>query len=354
MNYYEILGVDKNATMDEIKKSYRKLALKYHPDTNKNNKEAEDKFKQINEANSVLSDLKKRQHYDQYGTVSGMNNENEDFINMSDYINRNFRKNSVRPEKGDDQQVFVNLSLEEAFSGCTKNIKFSIDTLCKKCSGSGVKDKNKLKECKNCSGVGYSKVSKRMGNAIFTQTAECPICAGSGKINVQDNKCNDCNDGFISLNKELDVKIPLGISTGQTLRIQGASSEGKNSGPSGDLFVTVELDNHNIYQRNEDDLYIEYKISYYDSIAGKDIKIPSLNNKLIDVKIPPLTQSGTVILKGGDGFPIMGTFRKGNLHILINVETPKTLTEEQISKLKDIGIPESKNEDINNYMEKIK
>ena len=354
MDYYEVLGIDKSATIEEVRKKYRSLAMKYHPDVN-SSKEAEEQFKAINEANSILSDPEKRKYYDENGSMDGIGQDSG--FDAEDLMNRfrtmrgfaNGMNRGDRATKGEDQQVIVEITLEESYTGISKTVDVETSNECDSCNGSGMIDKSKVKNCKLCHGRGYRMNTVKRGNSVFTQVAECSC--SSGKTVDKDNVCEKCNgECLIKSNKNIEVKIPKGIHHHQVMKIANEGLSGLNSGPKGDVYVGIEILDHKLYKRDGDDLHLNYNISYIDCIVGKKISIPRLDKKEIEVTIPPLFKSGNTLYLANQGFPVLGSFRYGGLHIIVNIETPK-LTQDQIESLSKIGIPEAKNDNIEQYKE---
>lgn len=348
-DYYEVLGLSKGASADDIKKAYRSLAKKYHPDMNPGDKEAEAKFKEVNEAYAVLSDDEKRQKYDQFGHAAfdpasggsgfggfGGFDGGFDFSDLfSSFFGGGRSSQSARnsPQRGEDIATRVTISFEEAAFGCRKEINFARVEGCKECSSTGAEKGTKPETCQNCKGRGHVTVQQQ---TIFgyTQTQKtCSSCRGTGKIIK--TPCRNCNGkGFIKLNKKLEVNIPTGIDTYQNIVLRGQGSAGRNGGPSGDLIIEVRVKNHDFFTREGNDLYCEVPISFTEAALGAEIKIPTLNGHE-KISIPEGTQSGkSFTLKGKGIVDINNPKRQGNIIVTVNVETPKNLTGEQKKILK--------------------
>ena len=348
-DYYEVLGLSKGASADDIKKAYRSLAKKYHPDMNPGDKEAEAKFKEVNEAYAVLSDDEKRQKYDQFGHAAfdpasggsgfggfGGFDGGFDFSDLfSSFFGGSRSSQSARnaPQRGEDIATRVTISFEEAAFGCRKEINFARVEGCKECSSTGAEKGTKPETCQNCKGRGHVTVQQQ---TIFgyTQTQKtCSSCRGTGKIIK--TPCRNCNGkGFIKLNKKLEVNIPAGIDTYQNIVLRGQGSAGRNGGPSGDLIIEVRVKNHDFFTREGNDLYCEVPISFTEAALGAEIKIPTLNGHE-KISIPEGTQSGkSFTLKGKGIVDINNPKRQGNIIVTVNVETPKNLTGEQKKILK--------------------
>ena len=348
-DYYEVLGLSKGASADDIKKAYRSLAKKYHPDMNPGDKEAEAKFKEVNEAYAVLSDDEKRQKYDQFGHAAfdpasggsgfggfGGFDGGFDFSDLfSSFFGGSRSSQSARnaPQRGEDIATSVTISFEEAAFGCRKEINFARVEGCKECSSTGAEKGTKPETCQNCKGRGHVTVQQQ---TIFgyTQTQKtCSSCRGTGKIIK--TPCRNCNGkGFIKLNKKLEVNIPAGIDTYQNIVLRGQGSAGRNGGPSGDLIIEVRVKNHDFFTREGNDLYCEVPISFTEAALGAEIKIPTLNGHE-KISIPEGTQSGkSFTLKGKGIVDINNPKRQGNIIVTVNVETPRNLSGEQKKILK--------------------
>jgi len=335
---YELLGVSRDATEDEIKKAFRQQARKYHPD----NKEtgSEELFKEINQAYEILSDLEKRNIYDQYG-LSGLHSAygsgpeagNFGFGDLSDIFSQFFgearvHRSSVGPERGMDLRYDLDIDFLEAINGCTKQITVQSHEDCKLCKGSGAKPGSKLKPCRSCNGLGEV---RRVTESFFghvTQIATCPSCQGSGKIVEQ--ACTECNGkGQGLVKKTIDVKVPCGIDDGARLRWGGKGEAGKKGGPPGDLYVIIQIKEHEIFTRDEQNIIIEQRVSFAQAALGGNIKVPSIEGEKT-LNIPPGVQSGTVLKILGLGVPKLNNpARKGDELIQITVETPNKLSPEE-------------------------
>ena len=346
-DYYEVLGVSKEANEDEIKKAYRSLAKKYHPDMNPGDKEAEVKFKEVNEAYAVLSDSEKRQKYDRFGHAAfdpsagggggsgfgGFGGFGADF-DFGDIFSSFFNGGSTRsqrsnaPREGDDIAAKVTISFEEAAFGCKKEITFARIESCGECSGSGAAKGSSAESCATCRGTGRVTVQQQTMLGYMQTQRACSACGGKGKIIK--NPCSNCNGkGRIRINKKLEVNIPAGIDNMQNIILRGQGSAGFNGGPSGDLIIEVRVKPDKMFAREGNNLYCEVPISFTEATLGAEIEIPVLGGKTEKVKIPEGTQSGTPITLRGKGIPHVNTGRKGDLVITVNIETPKGLNKEQ-------------------------
>ena len=343
-DYYEVLGLSKGATPDEIKKAYRTLAKKYHPDMNPGDKEAEAKFKEVNEAYAVLSDEEQRQKYDQFGHAAfdptsgggyGGFGGFEGGFDFSDLFSsffgggRTTQNSRNAPQRGDDIATRIQISFEEAAFGCRKEVTFARIESCTDCGGSGAEKGTKPESCSICRGRGYMTVQQQ---TIFgyTQTQKpCSNCRGTGKI--VKTPCSNCNGkGLIRLNKKLEVNIPAGIDSMQNIVLRGQGSAGRNGGPNGDLIIEVRVKSHSFFTREGMDLYCEVPISFTEAALGAEIKIPLLGDTEDKITVPEGTQSGkSFTLKGKGIVDINNPKRHGNVIVTVNVETPRNLTKEQ-------------------------
>ncbi len=341
-DYYEVLGIQKSASQDEIKKAYRSLAKKYHPDMNPGDKEAEAKFKEVNEAYAILSDDDKRAKYDQFGHAafdpasggSGFGGFDGGF-DFSDLFSsffgggRSSSANKNSPKRGDDILTRVTIDFEEAAFGCKKEITFARVEGCPDCATTGAAKGTKPETCSNCKGKGYITVQQQTFLGYTQSQKSCPSCRGTGKI--VKTPCSNCNGkGFIKVNKRLDVNIPAGIDSMQNFVLRGQGSAGKNGGPNGDLLIEVRVRPHGFFTREGNDLYCEVPISFAEAALGAEIKIPLLGKKTEKLVIPEGTQSGKSFTIKGKGIQdVHNPKRQGNVIVTVNVETPKNLSNEQ-------------------------
>lgn len=349
-DYYELLGINKNATEAEIKAAYRKAALQYHPDRNPGNKQAEEKFKEINEAYEILSDKQKRQAYDQYGHA-GVNGQygggagaggfhqgfegfdfnfgGGDFSDMFGDIfgNRRSSRTSRGPKKGQDLEYHMRVNLSEVAFGAEKEIKVEHTEKCDKCNGTGAKTGTKVDKCPQCGGTGQVRFSR----GFFMSVQTCPNCNGTGEI-IKDH-CDNCHGrGIIRKIKTLNIKIPAGVDTGSTLRLLEEGNAGEKGGPNGDLFIVLEVLNDTKFQRQRENLYYDQEISFASAALGTEIEVSTIDGKAT-MKIPEGTQTGTIFRLREKGLPILGTKRRGDLLVKIKVSVPKKFTKEQKAKL---------------------
>ena len=342
-DYYETLGVQKGADKAEIKKAYRKLAMKFHPDRNPDNKEAEAKFKEASEAADVLLNEEKRQRYDQFGHagVDGQGGGGGfggggfgDFGDLGDIFGDIFgggggfggggRRRSRRSGRpGNDLQMVVDVTFEEAAFGCEKTISIAKLSECDSCHGAGGKDGAKPVTCGTCHGHG--EVRRQQG--FFTVASTCPTCHGSGQ-QISD-PCNSCNgDGRKKKKTDLEVKVPGGIDHGQRLKLSGEGDAGAQGGMSGDLYVVIQIKEHEIFERDEYDVHCEIPISFSQAALGAEIEIPTLEGR-VEVKIPAGTQAGKRMRLKGKGIQRLGGYGDGDQILTVHVETPAKLSGEQ-------------------------
>jgi len=331
-DYYEVLGVKRGASDDELKKSFRRLAMKYHPDRNPD-ASAQDQFKEAKEAYEILSDPKKRALYDQHGHAAfesgmgqGAGGFHGDFGDVfGDIFGDIFGMGGAgrgRPRRGSDLRYGLELDLEEAVFGVEKHIDIPTLIECETCHGSGSKD-GKVDTCSTCRGQGQV----RMQNGIFSIQQACPHCGGKGKVTA--NPCADCRgEGRVRHQRTLAVKIPAGVDTGDRVRLAGQGEAGPAGAPSGDLYVEVHVREHDIFKREGDDLYCEAPIRFTQAALGTDLKVPTLSGEAI-VKIPAETQTGQVFRLRGKGVKSVRSGRVGDLLCRVVVETPVKLTRRQ-------------------------
>ena len=358
-DYYDVLGVSKTATEDEIKKAYRSLAKKYHPDLNPNNKEAEEKFKEVNEAYETLSDQTKRSNYDQFGHAGaqGFNGFNgaggfsgSGFGGFEDIFSSFFGggrtsnvRNSNRPRQGDDLEQSITIEFQESIDGCKKQIKITVDDECSACGGTGAFSKNDIHVCDRCHGSGSVVVEQ---NSIFgrvqTQTT-CPKCGGRGQDITK--KCEKCNGkGRVRKSKDITVTIPAGIADGMSMRLEGKGQAGYNGGPNGDLYVNVRVKPHKDFKRDGDDIYLEVPISFTQAALGDSIDIPTVYGN-VTLKIPAGTQSHTKFRLKGKGAKNVRGGGYGDQYVTVIVEVPTNLNSEEKYLIEKLGKLEGKKGD---------
>lgn len=343
-DYYEVLGIDKNASADDIKKAYRKLAKQYHPDLNKDNPEAAEKFKEVGEAYSVLSDPDKKSRYDQFGHAGidgsagggGFSGGFGDF-DMGDlgdifgsFFGGGFGSGSRRqnaPQKGRDIRVQTELTFEEAAFGCTKEVRVSRLDNCSACGGTGAKTGTQPVTCSRCGGRGQVRMAQNTPFGQIQTTTTCPDCRGKGKIIKE--KCAACQGtGKMRKTDTIPFNIPKGVDDGQSVRIRSKGDAGENGGPNGDLYVVIKIKPHSIFKREDYDVYIDVPISFVQATLGCDLEIPTLDGKKTQ-SIPEGTQSGTRFKMKGIGIYNHRTNSRGDMYVTVNVEIPKNLTQKQ-------------------------
>jgi len=352
-DYYETLGINRNASKDEIKGAYRKLAMKYHPDRNPNDKNAETKFKNATEAYQILSDPNKKNNYDQFGhsAFENMNGGQGDFGgfdsgSFSDIFDdffgdfmgsgrgRTSGRKRARGQRGSDLKINLAISLEEAYQGKKTTFNINSTDKCETCGGSGAKPGSNPKICPTCGGAG--RVRSQQG--FFTVQQTCPDCRGEGEI--VGSPCKDCNGfGTQKKKKTLSIQIPKGVDDGTRIRLSGKGEAGSKGGADGDLYVYIQVKTHDLFEREEENLYYELPISLANASLGTSIEVPNIDGSKSKVKIPAGTQSGKQLRLRDKGMPILRSGGYGDLYLQVKVETPVSLNKEQkelLEKFKDL------------------
>jgi molecular chaperone DnaJ len=349
-DYYEVLGVDKSASADDIKRAYRKLAGKYHPDRNPGDKSAEEKFKEIGEAYEVLSDGDKRARYDQFGFqgvdpnfgggqgfdgFGGFGGFGDFGDIFSDFFGGG-RRSSTRngPMRGENVGTRIEVTFEEAAFGAEKEVSVQRIENCSACSGTGSAD-GATETCSACRGTGQVRTTQNIMGMAIQSTTTCPQCSGRGKIIK--NPCNTCRGkGKVRRTHKLKVNIPSGVDHGQSVRVRGEGCVGANGGPSGDLLVEIAIKRHPIFKREGTEVYCEVPITFTQAALGAEIEIPTLDGK-VKYEIPEGTQTGKEFVLVGKGVPrVNDPRRRGNHHFFVVVETPTKLTKEQKELLRQL------------------
>ena len=353
-DYYEVLGVSRSASEDEIKKAYRKLAKKYHPDLNPGNAEAEQKFKEVNEAYEVLSDSNKKARYDQFGFAGVDPNYGAgagggggfggftdfDFGDLGDIFGSFFgggfggstRSSRNGPQRGESIRVGVTVSFEEAAFGCEKEVTVDRVDQCPTCKGSGCEPGTTPEVCTQCGGSGQVQQRRQTPMGVFATTTTCPKCGGRGKI--IHSPCKDCNGtGQQRKRKTIQVNIPAGIDNGQTISLRGQGNAGKNGGPAGDLLITVTVRPHQLFRREGNDVLCEAPITFTQAVLGGEMEIPTIDGK-VKYDIPEGTQTGTTFRLRGKGIPNLNGRGRGDQYVTVYIETPRNLNREQKEALK--------------------
>ncbi len=348
-DYYEVLGVSKGASEDEIKRAYKKLARKYHPDMNPGDKEAEEKFKEVNEANEVLSDPDKKARYDQfgfagvdpnYGAGGGYGAGGFDFGDLGDIFGSFFgggfggggqrRRNG--PQRGESIRMSVSVDFTEAAFGCEKEVTVERSEQCPTCKGNGCAPGTTPEVCPDCHGSGAVTQSQRTPFGVMQTQAVCGKCRGTGKIIHQ--PCPDCHgSGRARKRKTVKVNIPAGIDNGQTISLRGQGHAGKNGGPNGDLLITVMVKPHDIFRREGTSVFCEAPITFTQAVLGAEMEIPTIDGK-VKYTIPEGTQTGTVFRLRGKGIPVLNGHGRGDQYVTVTIETPRGLNREQKDALK--------------------
>ena len=354
-DYYEVLGVSKDASADDIKKAYRKMAMKYHPDRNPGDKEAEEKFKEVGEAYEVLSDADKKARYDQYGFAGVDPNFGAgaggyggagfggfgDFSDLGDIFGDFFGGGRSRgsqqnaPRRGENVMSRLELTFEEAAFGCEKEVATPRIGNCPNCSGSGSAD-GVIETCSQCRGTGQVRTVQNFMGMQMQSTTTCPACNGRGKIIK--TPCSTCKGkGKVRRTNRVKVKIPAGVDAGQSVRVRGEGGVGSNGGPNGDLLVEIYIKRHPIFTRQDTDVLCEVPISFTQAALGATIQVPTLDG-MVDYEIPEGTQTGREFILREKGIPEVGNSRRrGNHRFTVVVETPTRLTKEQKELLRQLG-----------------
>jgi molecular chaperone DnaJ len=341
-DYYEVLGVDKGATEKELKKAYRRVAMKFHPDRNPDDKSAEDKFKEANEAYEILSDPQKRAAYDQYGHAgvdgqaggfgggAGAGSFSDIFGDVFGDIFGGGGGRSRGPQRGSDLRYNLEVDLEEAVKGCTTKIRVPTLVSCEPCGGSGAKKGSSPVTCTTCGGVGQV----RMQQGFFSVQQTCPNCRGKGKM-ISDPCVNCRGQGLVEETKTLSVKVPPGVDTGDRIRLSGEGEASPDGGPSGDLYVQIAVRQHPIFERDGKHLYCEVPISIVDAALGGELEVPTLDGR-VKLKIPAETQTGKLFRLRGKGVAPVRGGSTGDLLCKVVVETPVNLTKRQKELLEEL------------------
>lgn len=340
-DYYDVLGVGKNVSQDEIKKAYRKLARKYHPDLNPKDKGAEQKFKEVNEAYEVLGDEKKRSEYDQFGRTpfeggqgfdyrAYTSGDRFDFGGFGDVFSDLFGGGGAASEdnsRGSDLIMGLELTLEEAFSGTTKSVSFNRDIKCAVCGGTGAES---YRQCDRCKGTGKVTASSR---GFFKMAQVCPVCGGTGKITTR--ACKACaGRGKIMHTETIKVKIPAGADTGSRVRVKGMGSPGRGGGQEGDLQIEITVREDPFFKRKGEDIYVEIPVTFGEAVLGSKIDVPTIDGMTV-MKLPPATQGGQKFKLTGKGFPSKSG-RRGDQFVTIKIAVPKHVSETGRAAIQEI------------------
>ncbi|MBS4209059.1 molecular chaperone DnaJ [Bacillus sp. FJAT-50079] len=365
-DYYEVLGIEKNASQDEIRKAYRRLSKKYHPDLNKE-ADAEDKFKEVTEAYEVLSDEQKRAQYDQFGHAGpqgfggGGGFGGSDFGGFggfedifSTFFGGGGRRDPNAPRQGSDLQYTMTITFEEAAFGKETIIEIPREETCSTCHGNGAKPGTKPETCSHCHGSGEVSVEQNTPFGRMVNRRACQHCQGTGKFIKE--KCHTCGgDGRVQKRKKLNVKIPKGVDDGQQMRMSGQGEAGINGGPPGDLYVVFHVKPHEYFERDGDDIYFEMPITFVQAALGDEIEVPTLHGN-VKLKVPAGTQTGTRFRLRGKGVHNVRGHGIGDQHVLVKIITPTKLTEQQKEALRHFADVSGQTPDEHNesFFEKVK
>ena len=353
-DYYEVLGLQKGASDSDIKKAFRKMAMKYHPDKNPGDKEAEEKFKEINEAYAVLSDPEKKEKYDRFGHAGVDPNAGfgggggfggfggfEDIFDMFGGAFGGFggggsgRSRRNGPRKGSDLQKAVTIEFKEAAFGTKKQIKINKFVKCKTCDGTGAAPGTSKKTCPKCGGTGEIRTAQRTPLGTFQSVSPCPDCNGTGEIN--ETPCRDCGgSGRVKDNVTISINIPAGVDNDSVIPIKGQGEPGINGGPDGDLYIVINVKPHKLFERRGQDLWLEIPITFDQAALGDDIVVPTLEEK-VSYKVPAGTQPGTVFRLKGKGIKSVRSSRKGDLYVKVTLEVPTKLNSKQKKAIAAMG-----------------
>ena len=372
-DYYEVLGVSRGASEDEIKKAYKKMARKYHPDLNPGDKTAEEKYKEVNEAYEVLSDADKKARYDQYGHAGvdpnfgaggfgGGFDGSFDFGDLGDIFGSFFgggfgggrRTNPNAPQRGESIRMSIAISFEEAAFGCEKAVTVERYETCDTCHGNGCAPGTSPEVCPDCHGTGTVQVRRQTPMGVFATSSPCPKCGGKGRIIHQ--PCKDCRgSGMVRKKKTIQASIPAGIDNGQTISIRGQGNAGKNGGPAGDLLITITVRPHELFRREGTSVLCEAPITFTQAVLGAELEIPTIDGK-VKYTLPEGTQSGTTFRLKGKGIPSINGRGRGDQYVTVYIETPKNLNKEQKEALKKFAetMGESNYEEQKKFFKKFK
>ncbi|KAB3530744.1 molecular chaperone DnaJ [Alkaliphilus serpentinus] len=370
-DYYEVLGVDKNSNPDDIKKAYRKLAMKYHPDRNPDDKEAEAKFKELNEAYEILSSPEKKQRYDQFGHAGVNGNGAGGFEGFGGFGGGGFEdifgdifdmfggggfssRRKSGPQKGADIKYEAAISFEEAAFGTEKTVEFHKYDNCDTCNGTGAKPGTQKHTCSHCKGTGEIRYAQRTPIGQIVNVKTCPQCHGEGEI--INEPCNTCKGkGKVRKLKKIKVKIPAGVDTGMVIPIRGEGEPGLKGGPHGDLYVVIRVLSHPIFTRDGSDVICEIPITFVQATLGDELEVPTLEGK-VKYKIPEGTQSGTIFRLKGKGIVSPKGYGKGDQYVKVIVEIPKKLSEKQKDILRQFAAEggEEVHEQRRSFFDKVK
>ena len=372
-DYYEVLGVSRGASEDEIKKAYKKMARKYHPDLNPGDKTAEEKFKEVNEAYEVLSDADKKARYDQYGHAGvdpnfgaggfgGGFDGSFDFGDLGDIFGSFFgggfgggrRTNPNAPQRGESIRMSIAISFEEAAFGCEKAVTVERYETCDTCHGNGCAPGTSPEVCPDCHGTGTVQVRRQTPMGVFATSSPCTRCGGKGRIIHQ--PCKDCRgSGMVRKKKTIQASIPAGIDNGQTISIRGQGNAGKNGGPAGDLLITITVRPHEMFRREGTSVLCEAPITFTQAVLGAELEIPTIDGK-VKYTLPEGTQSGTTFRLKGKGIPSINGRGRGDQYVTVYIENPKNLNKEQKEALKKFAetMGESNYEEQKKFFKKFK
>ena len=372
-DYYEVLGVSRDATEDEIKKAYKKLARKYHPDMNPGDKAAEEKFKEVNEANEVLSDPEKKARYDQFGFAGvdptygagagggAYGGAGFDFGDLGDIFGSFFgggfgggARTRNGPQRGDSIRASVAISFTEAAFGCEKEVTLERSEQCSACKGNGCAPGTTPEICPDCRGTGTVMRAQRTPFGVMQSQMPCQKCGGTGKIIHQ--PCQECHgSGSIRHRRTIKVSIPAGIDDGQTISLRGQGHAGRNGGPSGDLLITIMVRPHDIFRREGTAVFCEAPITFAQAVLGGELEIPTIDGK-VKYAIPEGTQTGTVFRLKGKGIPVLNGRGRGDQYVTVTIETPTNLNKEQKEALRkfDATLGENNHEKQKSFFKKFR
>ena len=373
-DYYEVLGVQKGASEPDIKKAYRKLAKENHPDLNPGDKEAEARFKEINEAYEILSDSDKRARYDQFGFAGVDPNyaaQNGgygagfdggfDFGDLGDIFGSFFgggfgggTRSRTGPQRGESLRMALTITFEEAAFGCEKEVSLERVEQCETCSGTGAAPGTSPETCSNCGGTGTVQQRRQTPMGVFATTSPCPRCGGKGKIIP--SPCKDCGgSGQVRKHKTVKVSIPAVIDNGQIISLRGQGNAGKNGGPAGDLQIVVSVQRHQLFRRDGADVYCDAPITFTQAVLGGELEIPTIDGK-VKYDIPEGTQTGTTFRLRGKGIPNVNGRGRGDQYVTVNIETPRNLNREQKEALRKFSetLKESNYKERKSFFDKFK